>query len=97
MTNEQKQSWVIQLTAHDAPFWVINKCMNKMEFAERKYGTFNPITDRRNFALEIEKELEDSINYWLMLEGDVDTLENVNKEPILTKLIDLLKEIRELR
>lgn len=89
MNDKQKQLWATLLVALNSPFWLINKCIHRMQVGCEKYGEFNPEKDRRNLYIETEKELLDAINYMLM--------SGTQNSDIVEELIQLTIKVRERR
>jgi beta-xylosidase len=89
MTDKQKNQWATDLVEADAPFWLINKCVHRMETGVEKYGEYNRVTDKRNLFIEIEKELLDAINYLLM--------QHCGDREFLDSLVKLTVKAREMR
>lgn len=89
MSDKQKAFWARVLVALDTPFWMINKCIHRMQVGCEKYGEFDRNTDRRNLYIETEKELLDAINYMLMA-GE-------HNSDIINDLVKLTEKVRERR
>jgi hypothetical protein len=45
---------------------IFDEAVQKFQVGEKKYGVFNPATDRRDFLAETEVEILDAINYLAM-------------------------------
>lgn len=45
---------------------IFEEALQKFQVGEKKYGTFNPATDQRDFLAETEAEILDGINYLAM-------------------------------
>jgi hypothetical protein len=57
---------------HCLPEEIFHECIEKYVRGARKYGDFNPATDRRDLGLEALQELIDAVNYLAMDEVRLD-------------------------
>lgn len=53
---------------------IFQEAFERYDSGKEKYGTFNPITDQRDFRREIRQELIDAINYLAMFILKIDKI-----------------------